>query len=229
MRRETVSITKPVVGVVIIAFAFMAMILGLLDLRENDGAGPMIAMIAVPALATAAIIQIAVSSTTMTTVPHRSFVWWALGLPLGSLAAFLLAFSRDPEYFIGDVGFGVVFLVPIVIGIGPLLGALVWFFFVFPLVGLVTVIPRIVKGEAKISAILIPLTIVALGVLSIIGGLSIDTDHVGRLAWSAVIAAFFGIPGSYDVTWAPGLWIVRAIVAAIALTWAIPALRARSR
>lgn len=228
-RRERVSISKPVIGVVIVALAFSAMILGMLDLRDNDGAAPLFAMFVIPALATAAIIQIAVNHSTATTVPHRSYLWWASGVPIGSLAGFLLAFLRDPDYFIGDAGWGAVILVPIAIAIGPLVGALVWFFAVFPVASLVVLVPRIVRREASISAILMPVTILALGVLSVIGGLSIDTDLIGRLAWPAVIAAFLGIPGSYEVTWAPGLWIVRAIVAVVVLTWTIPLLRRRRR
>lgn len=224
------SPVRPVAAIVIGALALVWMILTTLDLRENDGIAPLIAMFGVPALAAAVIIQ-----TVMTRLRRKERVsgavfWWVLVvLPLGTLAAFVVAVLRDPEYFIGDAGPWMLIWVPIFIIVAILLGALVWFFFVFPAVMLVEVSRRILRGEAKPTAILPSLVLLAIGVLCIVGGLSIDADSSGRASWGAIIAAFLGVPGGYDVVYEPGLWIVRGIILAIVLVFAVPAIARRIR
>ncbi len=127
----------------------------------------------------------------------KAVFWWVLAvLPLGTLAGFVVAILRDPDYFIADEGPWMLIWVPIFIVVGLLLGALVWFFFVFPLVSLVTVIRLIARGEAKPGALIMPIVLLSLGVLSIVGGLSIDTDSSGRASWGSIIAAFLGLPGT---------------------------------
>ena len=227
---QTDSSVRPVAAIVIGALSLVWMILTMLDLRENDGIAPLIAMFGVPALAAAVIIQTVMTRHRGKERVSGAVFWWVLVvLPLGTLAAFVVAILRDPEYFIGDAGPWMLIWVPIFIIVAILLGALVWFFFVFPAVMLVEVSRRILRGEAKPTAIIPSLVLLALGVLCIVGGLSIDTDSSGRASWGAIIAAFLGVPGSYDVVWAPGLWIVRGIILAIVLVFAVPAISRRIR
>lgn len=224
------SPVRPVAAIVIGALALVWMILTTLDLRENDGIAPLIAMFGVPALAAAVIIQSELTRHRRKERVSSAVFWWVLVvLPLGTLAAFVVAILRDPEYFIGDEGPWMLIWVPIFIVVAILLGALVWFFFVFPAVMLVEVSRRILRGEAEPTAIIPSLVLLAIGVLCIVGGLSIDTDSSGRAAWGAIIAAFLGVPGGYDVVWEPGLWIVRGIILAIVLVFAVPAISRRIR
>ncbi|WP_091227649.1 hypothetical protein [Microbacterium sp. 3J1] len=221
---------RPVAAVVLVAVALAWLLLTVLDLRENDGIAPLVAMFGIPALASAIVIQLVITRSTERRHLPRPVLWWMLAvLPAGILAAFVVAIKRDPEYFIGDDGPWMLIWVPIFIVVGVLLGALVWFFFVFPLVNLVTAIGRIARGEASAGIVMMPLVLLAVGVLCVIGGLSVDTDGSGRASWGAIIASFFGIPGAYEVIWEPGLWIVRAIVAAIVLVFAVPAVAERIR
>lgn len=221
---------RPVAAIVLVALAVEWMLLTLLDLRDNDGAAPLIAMFGIPALAAALIIQLVMSRLGDRKRVPLAVLWWVLAvLPLGTLAAFGVAVLREPDYFVGDEGPWMLLWVPVFIVVGLLLGALVWFFFVFPLFSLVTVIRLIRRGEATPRALIMPLVLVGLGVLSVVGGLSIDTDASGRASWGAIIAAFLGLPGGYDVVWEPGLWVVRGIVLAIVLAFGVPALRDRAR
>lgn len=221
---------RPVAAVVLVAVALAWLLLTVLDLRENDGMAPLLAMFGLPALASAIVIQLVITRISERRHVPRPVLWWMLAvLPTGILAAFVAAIVRDPEYFIGDDGPWMLIWVPIFVVVGMLLGALLWFFFVFPLVNLGTAIGRIVRGEVSAVVVVIPLVLLAIGVLCVIGGLSVDTDGSGRASWGAIIASFFGIPGAYDVIWEPGLWIVRGIVAAIVLVFAVPALAGRLR
>lgn len=218
-------IGRPVAAVVLVAVTIAWMLLTLLDLRDDDGMAPLMAMFGIPALAASVIIQLVFIQLAERRRIPKSVPWWTLVvLPIGVLGGFVVAITRDPDYFIGDDGPWMLIWVPIFIWLAILLGALVWFFFVFPLVSLAVVIGRIARGEAKPGAVVMPLVLLSLGVLCVVGGLSIDTDGSGRASWGSIIAAFLGIPGAYDVLWEPGLWIVRGIVAAIVLVFAGPAL-----
>lgn len=219
-----------VAAIVVVALAVNWMLLAVLDLRNNDGAAPIIAMFGVPALASALVIQII-----MTRLGDRKHVpapvlWLMLAvLPLGTLLGFVVAILREPDYFIGDDGPWMLVWVPIFICVGVLLGALVWFFVVFPIAGLIRLVPMIRRGEAAPTALIMPLIFLSLGVVSVVGGLSVSSGEIGRRAEAQLIAAFFGLPGTYEVVWEPGLWIVRAIVVAIVLAVAIPAVADRRK
>lgn len=228
--RPLAPIGRPVAAIVLVAIAIAWMLVTLLDLRENGGMAPIIAMFGIPALAASVIVQLVMASLGERRRLPEPVLWWTVVvLPLGILAAFIVALLREPEYFVGDDGPWMLVWVPIFIGLSLLLGAVIWFFFVFPLVSLATVIGRIARREAKVSAVAMPLTLLALGVLCVVGGFSIDADGSGRASWGSIIAAFLGIPGAYDVLWEPGLWIVRGIVGGIVLMFVGPALQRRLR
>nr|WP_314840540.1 hypothetical protein [uncultured Microbacterium sp.] len=219
-RREA---TRRAAAIVIAALAVSWLLLTVLDLRKDDGAAPMIALFGIPAVASALVIQILMTRMGKRKRVPRPVLWWMLAvLPLGTLLGFVVALLRDPEYFIADDGPWMLVWVPIFIGVGIMLGLVVWFFFVFPTVTLVRVIGQISRKEARPTALIMPLVLLALGIACVIGGLSISTGGIGRRAEAQIIAAFFGIPGTYDVVWAPGLWIVRGIVAGIVILFAVP-------
>lgn len=41
--------------------------------------------------------------------------------------------------------------------------------------------------------------------------------------------ALLEVPGSYEVTWEAGLWVVRGLVVGVILFWSIPAILRRRR
>lgn len=223
------SAAGPVAAVVVVAVAFAWLLLLVLDLRDDDGAGPTIALLGIPALASSVIVQI-VMSRAGGRRPGAAVLWWSLAvLPAGILVGFVGALFREPEYFIGDTGPWMLVWIPLLVVVGLLLGAPVWFFAVFPLAMLPRAIRSVVRREARPTALVLPLVLLSLGVLCVVGGLSIDTDRTGRASWGAIIASFLGLPGAYDVVWEPGLWIVRGIVAGILLVTVVPALLRRLR
>lgn len=229
-QEEQRTATRAVAAIVIGALAISWMLLAVLDLQDNDGAAPIIAMFGIPAIASALVIQIVMMRLGKRQKVPKPVLWLMLVvLPLGTLLGFVVAILREPEYFIGDDGPWMLVWVPIFICVGVMLGALVWFFFVFPLATLARVIRAISRGEARATAVIMPLVLLALGVVCIVGGLSISSGEVGRRAEAQIIAAFFGLPGTYEVVWEPGLWIVRAIIATIVIVFAVPAIGARLR
>lgn len=228
VQEERRAATRPVAAVVGCALAISWMLLVLLDLRDNDGAAGTIAMFGIPAIASALVIQLVMSRLGERKRVPKAVLWLMLVvLPVGTLLGFGVAILRDPDYFVGDESPWTLIWVPIFICVGVMLGALVWFFFVFPLVSLARVIGLISRGEAKPTALIMPIVLLALGVVCIVGGLSMSSGEVGRRAEAQIIAAFFGLPGTYEVIWEPGMWIVRGIVAAIAATFAVSAIAAR--
>nr|WP_201470813.1 hypothetical protein [Microbacterium hydrocarbonoxydans] len=229
-QEEHRAATRAVAALVLGALAVSWMLLAVLDLRDNDGAAPLIAMFGVPAITSAFVIQIVMTRLGERKRVPKPVLWLMLAvLPLGTLLGFVVAFLREPEYFVGEESPWMLIWVPIFICVGVMLGALVWFFFVFPLVSLAKVIRLIVRREAQPTALIMPLVLLALGVVCIVGGMSMSSGEVGRRAEAQIIAAFFGLPGSYEVIWEPGLWIVRGIVAAIVIVLAVPAIAARLR
>jgi hypothetical protein len=224
------SAVRATAGIVLVSLALAWLILGVLDLDDNDGVGPNIALFGIPALASALIIQAVIGRLPASPRPQPAVLWWTLVvLPAGILAGFGVAILRDPDYFIGDDSPWMLVWIPILVGAGLLLGAVVWFFAVFPIATLLRLIPPVIRGDVDPTALLIPLVVLALGVVCVIGGLSIDTDGTGRAAWGAIIASLLGLPGAYEVRWPPGLWIVRGLVLAVVLATAGPGLLSRIR
>lgn len=224
------AIGRPVAAIVVGAITIAWLLLTVIDVSANDGMASLMAMFGVPSLAAAVIIQIVVVNLSEKRHVPKPVLWWTIAvLPTGILAGFVVATLRDPEYFIGDEGPWMLIWVPIFIWLALLGGALVWFFFVFPIASLATLTGRIARKEVSAVSVVPALILLALGVLCVVGGLSIDSEGSGRMAWGAIIASFLGIPGAYEVLWEPGLWIVRGIIAAIVLVFAIPALSQRIR
>lgn len=229
-QEEVRAATRPVAAIVIGALAISWLLLAVLDLQDNDGAAPIIAMFGIPAIASALVIQVVMTRLGKRKKVPKPVLWLMLAvLPLGTLLGFVVAILREPEYFIGDDGPWMLVWVPIFICVGVMLGALVWFFFVFPLATLARVVRAISRGEARPTALIMPVVLLALGVVCVVGGMSMSSGEVGRRAEAQIIAAFFGLPGTYEVIWEPGLWIARGIVAAIVIVFAVPVIAARLR
>jgi hypothetical protein len=204
-----------VAAIVVLAVAVAWAMLTLLDLRQNDGAAGLLALLGVPALAAAAVLQVVVGTGAIesATVPRAAWWWTAAVLPAGVLAAAAVAVIRDPGYFLGDGPGALVWLV-VFVYLALLVGALVWVFVLWPVTALIVRVPAVVRTRARPSSLVTPVVLLLIGAIGVVGGLSVDYEGVGRRAWGAVILSVLGIPGAYEVRWPPGLWIVRAVVLA---------------
>ncbi|MDP5226591.1 hypothetical protein Q9R02_05415 [Arthrobacter sp. YJM1] len=234
----------PTAAVVIVALAIAWLLLTVLDLQENDGAAPTTALFGIPAAVSALVIQFYLAAAaairpekpmhSLEAMPgaqrvRRSFLWWVLGvLPAGILAGFGVAMLREPDYFFGD-GPWMLLWIPVFVALAMLLGAVVWFFLVFPLALLVKAVGLTSRGEGSPDLFVWPIVLLLLGVIAVVGGLSTQFGGVGRAAYGPIIAAVLGVPGNYRVLWEPGLWIVRAILAVILLWFGGRALANRRR
>lgn len=206
------GVVAPTAVIVALAVVIAWLMLTLLDLRDNDGAASLIGLFGVPALAAALIVQVVVDGTRDGSSVPRAVWWWVCGaLPVGVLAAGAVAVVNDPDYFLSDGPAMLIWLV-VFVYVALLIGALVWCFFVYPIVALVRIVPGVMRRTVPASRLALPLLALGAGTLSVIGGLSVDYADVGRAAWGAVLLSLLGIPGRYEVTWEPGLWIVRALV-----------------
>ena len=229
---KSVSITRPTAVVVVLALAVAWLLLTVVDLRDADGAASMMGMFGIPMIASAIVIQLWMSAVTavrlerpmrtleeMPGAPRvrRSFLWWIGGvLPAGILAGSCVAVVREPDYFLSD-GPWMLIWIPVFVALAMLLGALVWFFVVFPIALLVKAVRATVRGEGTAGMYVWPVVLLLLAALCIVGGLSTDFAAVGKAAAVPVVATILGLPGEYEVIWEPGLWIVRGIVAVLLL------------
>ncbi|REJ03905.1 hypothetical protein DY023_16415 [Microbacterium bovistercoris] len=244
------SIARPTAAVVLFALSVALLMLVVLDLRDNDGAAVMIALFGIPMIAAAIVVQFYLSAAAGIRAERpmqaleemqdaqrvsRSFLWWILlVLPVGVLAGAVFAILREPDYFLGDGPWMLIWL-PIFVAVALLLGGVVWFFFVFPVALLVKAVRASLRGEGAPAMYVWPIVLLLIGALCIVGGLSTDFATVGKAATIPVILSILGIPGPYQVLWEPGLWIVRGIIAVLMVlfvaTWLKdrPARRAEKR
>lgn len=238
-----VSITRPTAALSSVGVVLCWTMVLLLDLHANNSAVPILAWFGIPLAVSAIVTQIAMmrlepdrrSGWPLRRRPERRpdrrldrrFLWWILGvLPAGVLASAVVAVLGDRDFFIGDESPWMLLFIPVFVGCALLLGLPLWFFVVFPAVTLVRNLVAIARGEAAWSSLLMPVMLLALAAVIFVGASSLRTSLPGRSAYLELTFALLGLPGGYTVTWAPGLWIVRGILLAILLTWAIPAWRA---
>ncbi len=200
------------------------------DPRANDGFSGIFMLVGIPALCIAVMLTVFGFFAVRGAETGGRWLWWPLlVMPLGVLGALAVLVLRVPDYFIGDDSPWALLAMPVFVVIGMLLGPLIWFFTLFPIAQLIRGGIAMSRGEAKATVLILPLVLLALGVLVLVGAGAVDTGLSGRLAYPALIAAFFGLPGDYEVVWEPGLWIVRGIVLAIVPLFAVPAVVARLR
>ncbi len=222
-------------GLVLLALVYVAVAVLVVDPdpSDNDGASWLTLMVGVPAVVTALIIQLMTHEAVVRKRRiGRAFLWWwLLVLPLGVLAGLGATIVRRQDYFVQEDSSPWELLVPLLgVVCGFLAGALLWFFFVFPIANLIGVIGRIARREVGPSMLIIPIAHLCLGIFVIILPLSIEPDATAaRERRVAVFLALLGVPGRYEVAWEPGLWIARAIVVAIVLGIVIPWWRERRR
>jgi len=238
-----VSITRPTAVVVVLALAIAWLLLTVVDLRDADGAASTMSMFGIPMIASAIVIQLWTSAAAAIRLERpmraleempagarvrRSFLWWIGGvLPAGILAGFCVAVAREPDYFLSD-GPWMLIWIPVFVAVAMLCGALVWFFVVFPIALLVKALRATARGEGTAGMYVWPVVLLLLAALCIVGGLSTDFAAVGKAAAVPLVAAILGLPGEYKVIWEPGLWIVRGIVAVLLLFLIASALADRS-
>jgi hypothetical protein len=217
------SVARPVAGIVLLALVLAWTMLTVLDLRADDGLVGAFVLFGIPALASAIVIQVAGERLVAKAEP-RGYLWWVLGvLPVGIVAAFAVPVIRDPTYFIDDDGPWMLIWIPIFVACGVLLGAVVWFFVVWPLVLLARVSIGIARGEGGLGGLVMPLVLLAVPVIGVVGAMAIDADlYATRGFWFQALLALLGLPGSYEVIWEPGLWILRGLTLAVVLLLVLP-------
>ncbi|WP_154792234.1 hypothetical protein [Occultella kanbiaonis] len=221
---ERVEVIAVVAVISIIAVLIAAVPLLLLDPQGADGVGPIGAIFGVPMVASAIVIEVVVRAHQRSRPLNRRMLWWVLGvMPVAIVACAIPAVLDDPEYFAYETPLGAVGTLAgmlVLAYVGILMGALLWFFVVFPLAHLVMALIARARGDKEGGRIGVgSFFLLALAAVIIIGALSLDGLAAGRAGWGQIIAALFGIPGSYEVVWPAGLWIVRGIVVGLVLTF----------
>lgn len=220
-------------ALVLLGLGFTAVSAFWADPEANDSANPLFVMFGIPAVVTSLVIQIAAHDSAIRNRRlGRAFLWWLLlVLPVGVLAGLGVMILRNRDYFIQEDSTGWDLVLPVVgVYCGILAGALLWFFFVFPIANLMGVLVRIARREVGLSMVVIPLAHLSLGALILLLPMSVDAHGTSlRGVVPSGIFAILGIPGNYEVTSELGLWIVRLILIALVLGFVVPAWRARRR
>ena len=231
--RDDRALTTSIAIISALAVVCAAVPLLLLDPRANDGAAVLVGIFGIPMIASAIAIEVLRRRVTAGGRPSRAILWWLLVvMPLGMVLLFIPGLVREPEYFEAETFWGAVGAVALMllfVALGMLLGALVWFFLLFPLAAIVDIVASIVRGEKVSPArFVMPVLLLVLAALCLVGAASLDDLLPGRTAGGQIIAAILGIPGSYTVTWEAGLWIVRVIVVAL-IAWGVASARVGRR
>lgn len=216
-------VVRPAVLTVVAGTVLAWFLLTVLDLQDADGAAPIIAMFAIPALVSAVVFQLVVDRPKDERFPRAVMVWIVLiAFPLAILGGFVVAILREPDYFVGDEGPWMLVWIPLFVAVALLGGVIVNFFLVFPIVLAVRILRGIRRGETRPAALLLPAVLFTLGVVAVIGGLSLQTGTVGQPAQALIVMALLGVPGPYEIHSELGLWIVRGLLLAIVAVIIIP-------
>ncbi|TDE94862.1 hypothetical protein EXU48_08715 [Occultella glacieicola] len=224
-----------VVGVIsIVAVLIAAVPLLLLDPVAHDGAAPIGAIFGIPMVASALIIEVVMRAHQRNRPLSRGMLWWVLGvLPVSIVLCSIPAVLDDPEYFAYETGWGAVGTLAgmlLLAYLGILMGGLLWFFVVFPLAQLVLALIARARGDKEGGRIGFgSFLLLGLAALILILAGSLDGLAPGRSSGGQIIAAVLGIPGSYEVVWPLGLWIVRLLLAGFVLLLCWPAITRRVR
>lgn len=223
----------PVVAVTVITVVVAWTMLLLVEPGDHDGImGNLVIFVVLP-LAGALCLQFFLSVPGDDRRTRRAVLGWALAaIPGGVIAAFAVDAVRDPEYYLQD-GWGPAVLMAVFVWVMfALCGALVWFFLVWPVAGVVSLLrlrrtDPAAAAQLGSAALVLPVVVFVLGVGAVVAGISIDPLGA-RVGAVTAVFALLGIPGAYEITWAPGLWIVRGIlVLVLALTLTARANRRR--
>lgn len=225
------SLTPSIALVSILAVAVAAVPLLLIDPTEHEGAAVIVGVFGVPMVASAVMIALVMRRGTVRTIARGALWWPLLVMPAGIVLCLIPAMTAHPEYFVVDTfwsGVGSVAGMLLFCYAGVLCGALLWFFVVFPLVELVLGLVAMTRGQKRGGGHFgAPLFLLPLTAIILVGAFSLDGLLPGKMATGQLLMALLGIPGSYEVTWEAGLWIVRALVVGVILLWTIPAIRRR--
>lgn len=224
MPRPPAKLNVPFAAISVLAMVVSAVPGFLLEPSEHEGAGQLVSLFGAPMVAAAILVAIGAHALNQRrSIPNR-VLWWPLGvLPVGIVISIIPSILRDPEYFLADTFWGLVgtlvamlFLVYVAL----LLGTLVWFFLFFPITALATLLQQKLRGKPVAAQHLaVPLLLLALSCIIAFGAMSLEGFAPGRASGGQIVMSLLGIPGSYEVTWPLGLWIVRGIVAAILIVW----------
>lgn len=223
-----VSLARPTALLCITGVVVAWLVMVIVDPADNDGAGPLWTLFGIPSVIAAIVIQLFMPRMGRKEKISPGFLWWLLGfLPLGILGALLFAMPQNRDYF-GDDPWMLIWLV-VFVYCALLLGAIVWFFLVFPLATVAGNVAAAFRGEASWASTITPLPLIALGAFAVFMAFAVDFDTIGRWSWPIIIAAVFGLPGNYDLVWVGGLWIARLLLLGVLAVWLGPWLLQRLR
>ncbi|WP_127476658.1 hypothetical protein [Microbacterium sulfonylureivorans] len=140
-------------------------------------------------------------------------------MPVAILLCSIPAITQHRGYFEAETFGGTVgalALILVVTYAAILLGALVWFFIVLPVVLMARIVVDLARGRhPSWKRYVIPPGILALGAFVMVAALAIDDLRPGRMATGQIISALLGIPGTYTVVWEEGLWIARLLLVVV--------------
>lgn len=146
-----------------------------------------------------------------------SVLWWVLGvLPVGIAACTIPTVLSHPVYFDHATPWDAFWTVAgmlLLVYLALLMGALVWFFLVFPLAHHARTLVAKARGDEENATLSVGAFIqLALAAIILFGAIGLDGLLPGRAAAGQLLVALLGSPGSYQVAWHAGLWIVRGVV-----------------
>ena len=225
---------------VALALVVAAIPLLLLDASANDGAASMTALIGIPMLATAVLIEIARPKE-----GDQRFVVallpWVGALALGLLFLGIPATLLEPRYYAAETLGGMLatlggFAFVMALGVG--FGILVWGAVVLPAATLLRHARARWLGGAPVRAsgavagrgpngVTVSATVLVIDALIVVAIIVFGGVEFDRLTVVQIVSALLGIPGWYEVASELVLWIVRALLVLVVAVTAILTVLAR--
>lgn len=191
------------------------------DAGANDGAGPMTAIFGIPMVATAVLIHLALLRRGEGRLVARMLPW-VLGIVFGIVVLAIPAALTDRAYYEAETlpgmlatlaGFAVIAL------LGAGCGVVLWFVVLTPVASLVLGIAEAWRGEAvRRSSIVVPAIVLAVEIAIVVLVIALNVEEPQDLVAVQIVGALFGIAGLYPEVSPVGLWIVRALLVAVAVT-----------
>lgn len=229
------SISFPVAIISLTTLAIAAAPLVLLDPDRADGLPMLLSLFLFPMIAGSLIIELVVLCKLQQQEPLWTLLWWPLVvLPIGLLAMSIGPLLAHPDYFdvtsaLSAAGVMLTFALLVFLGLG--LSFVVWSLIVLPIRMLSLAAVDAIRGErVAVFRVFVPLIFLAIPAISLLTIASLGEMEASRAVVVQLVLALLGIPGEYEITWEPGLWIVRGITLALigGAIWARAASSVRS-
>ena len=214
------SLSFPAALISLTTLAVAAVPLVLLNPERVDGLPMLLSLFLFPMIAGGLIIELVVLCELQRQEPFWDLLWWPLAvLPTGLLIMSIGPLLAHPDYF--DVtsftsAFEVMLTFALLIGLGLGLSFVFWPLVVLPLRMLGLAAFDASRGR-RIAAFRIytPFIFLAIPAISLLAVASLGDLEPSRAVGGQVVLALLGIPGDYEITWQPGLWVVRGITLAL--------------